>query len=94
MYYLLFDQIVKAVEDALAQLADFLDLLAVLPQSEITCSQELHKESHIVPCKKEHEREGHEIAEGPPEAGKHPKKDYRNEKADRDRHEGTYRSMR
>ena len=74
---------VKAFEDALAQLADFLDLPTVLSKSEIACAEELHEKSHIVPCKEEHERECNEVAQCPPEVQVYPKEDDRHENADR-----------
>ena len=79
----LIKHVVKAVEDALAQFADFLDLPAVLSESEVACSKEFHEESHVVPCEKEHEREGYEIAQSPPEVQIDPKEYDRYKNADR-----------
>ena len=63
---------------------DFLDLRTVLPIDEPTCTEELHKEPHVVPCKEEHEREGHEISQRPPETDKNPKEGRRDEHTQRD----------
>ena len=83
--------IVQTFEDAVAELAKLSDLLAVLSQPEVACTEELHEKPHIVPREKEHEREGNEIPESPPEAKVYPQKDDRHKKADRNRDEGAYR---
>ena len=64
--------------------------LPVLRRDEITCADELHEESHIVPCKQEHEREGHEISQGPPESYKYPEDCCRNEQRQRYRYQCAY----
>ena len=78
---------VKAVVYASAQLAEFFHPAAVLAAYIIACSHKLTEQSDIVPCEEEHYREGEEVSRRPPEAYHCPKKDYRQDEAERDRYE-------
>ena len=70
---------------------DFLEFFAISSLNETAGAKEFHEQSHIIPCKEEHERECDKVSQRPPDADCAPQDAGRHKHTQWNGHQRTHR---